>query len=219
MTLHKTNTNNWKQEWFFTYCIKIIIGEKSPSKLKAKGLLDRTLQFSVFPGDTDYDIKEVTNQQEHTPHLEKALAELMGFKKLMLVYRLIHFKDLIADLDVGVQRRNKELCKPYIRLFYGSQAQREVEQTFQTFLDAKSDKKSTSLEAILIPVIIDLVEQKGNQILSSEIWNFVKENLEGETNPYDPNGYHVSGYTLYRNTVTRFLADKFGASYTRTTSG
>ena len=26
----KTNTNNWKQEWYFTYCLKIIIGEKSP---------------------------------------------------------------------------------------------------------------------------------------------------------------------------------------------
>jgi hypothetical protein len=34
----KTNTNSWKLEWFFTYCLKIIIGEKSPNKLKAKGL-------------------------------------------------------------------------------------------------------------------------------------------------------------------------------------
>ena len=32
----KTNTNNWKLEFFWTYCLKIIIAEKSPSKLKAK---------------------------------------------------------------------------------------------------------------------------------------------------------------------------------------
>ena len=154
----KTNSNTWKQEWFFVYCIKIIIGEKSPNKFKAKGLLDRTLLFAPFPGDTELDIKEVTNQQESALHLKKALAELLDFRRLMLVYRLFHFNDLIPDLDVGVKRRNKELCKPYIRLFYGSQVQAEVEQTFQTFLDSKNTKKSTSIEAILTPVIIGLVE-------------------------------------------------------------
>jgi len=57
-------------------------------------------QFPVFPsGDTVFDIKEVTQAQERTPHLEKALAELLDFRKLMLVYRLIHFKDTIIDLD------------------------------------------------------------------------------------------------------------------------
>ena len=76
----KANTNSWSQEWFFTYCLKIIIGEKSPNKLKAKGLLDRILLFTVFVlGDTDFDIKEVVNQQERVLHLEKALAELLDF--------------------------------------------------------------------------------------------------------------------------------------------
>lgn len=65
----KVNTNSLSQEWFFTYCLKIIIGEKSPSRLKAKGLLDRTLLFSVFSGDSELDIKEVTNQQESAPRL------------------------------------------------------------------------------------------------------------------------------------------------------
>jgi hypothetical protein len=64
----KVNTNSLSQEWFFTYCLKIIIGE-SPSRLKAKGLLDRTLLFSVFSGDSELDIKEVTNQQESAPRL------------------------------------------------------------------------------------------------------------------------------------------------------
>jgi hypothetical protein len=68
----------------------------------------------------------------------------------MLVYRLIHFKDSIVDLDIGVKRRDKELCKPYIRLFYGSQSQNEVEQTFQILLDAKNDKKSTKWKSIIV---------------------------------------------------------------------
>ena len=215
----KTNNNTWKQEWFFTYCLKIIIGEKSPNKLKAKGLLDRTLLLSAFPGDAELDIKEVTTQQERTPHLQRALAELLDFRKLMLVYRLIHFEDLIPDLDVGVKRRNKELCKPYLRLFYGSQTQTEVEQTFQKFLDSKNTKKSTSLEAILIPVIIDLVEEKGNEVFSSEVWNYVKDHLEGTPNPYEADEYRIADYTLYKTTITKMLEDKFGAESKHTNKG
>lgn len=215
----KTNNNTWKQEWFFTYCLKMIIGEKSPSKLKAKGLLDRSLQLAAFPGDTDLDIKEVTNPQERASHLEKALAELLDFRNLMLVYRLIHFEDIVPDLDVGVKRRNKELCKPYIRLFYGSKSQNEVEQTFQIFLDAKNTRKSTSLEAILIPVIIDLVEEKGNEIFSSDVWDYILGHLEATPSPSDINAYRIADYTLYKNTITRLLEDKFGAESKHTNKG
>ena len=137
----------------------------------------------------------------------------------MLVYRLLHFEDFIPDLDVGVKRRNKELCKPYIRLFYGSQTQTEVEQTFQKFLDSKNTKKSTSIEAILIPVIIDLVEEKGNEVFSSEVWNYVKDHLEGTSNPYESDEYLIADYTLYKNTITKMLEDKFGADSKHTNKG
>ena len=89
-------------------------------------------------------------------------------------------KDPIIDLDVGVNRRNKELCKPYIRLFYGSKPQREVEQTFQIFLNAKNEKKATSLEATLVPIIIKLIEYEPNDgqglYFSSHIWEFIRHN-------------------------------------------
>jgi hypothetical protein len=61
--VQKTNTNSWKQEYFYTYCLKVIIGEKSPSRLRAKGLLDRMLVFTVYPGNPELDIKEVMNPQ------------------------------------------------------------------------------------------------------------------------------------------------------------
>jgi hypothetical protein len=204
----KINTNTWKQEYFWTYCLKIMIAEKSLNKLKAKGLLDRTLQTSVFPGDTEYDIKEVTNDQERASHLDRARAELLDFRKLMLMYRLIHFKDPIIDLDVGVKRRNKELCKPQIRLFYGTIVQKEVEDTFQIFLDLRNDKRSRSIEAMLIPIIIKLVEEEGNTITSSRIWDKIRSELTGECNGVDE--FITSEHTLYRNTVSKILEDKFG---------
>jgi hypothetical protein len=213
----KTNTNTWKIEFFYVYGLKIIIAEKSPSRFKAKGLLDRALGFTVYPGEAQLDIKEVTAGHERDPQLDQALNELLDFRKLMLVYRLLHFEDSIVDLDVGVIRRNRELCKPYLRLFYNTAAQNEIKETFQTFLDSKNNKKSGSIEAILIPVIIDIVEQHGDQLLSSDVWNLIKEGLDGESN--GPNEYRISDYTLYRNTITKILEDKFGAEPRHTYKG
>jgi hypothetical protein len=206
----KTNTNTWKLEFFWTYCFKIIIGEKSLSRFKTKGLLDRTLSFSVIPGEAELDIKEVMNPQGD-PQLEQASGRLLDFRKLMLVHRLIHFNDPVIDLDIGLKRRNRELCKPYIRLFYGTEAQKEVEQTLQTLVDLKNGRKAKSIEAILIPVIIDLVEENGNEVSSNIIWNYVTENLEGQFPYGSTNEYHIEDHILYRNTITKILEDKFGA--------
>jgi hypothetical protein len=206
--VQKTNTISWKQEYFYTYCLKIIIGEKSPSRLKAKGLLDRMLVFTVYPGYTELDIKEVMNPQGD-PRRTREYNRLISFRKLMLIYRLIHFKNSIPDIDINVQRRNKELCKPCIQLFYGTSVQETIERTFQTFLDIKNGKRARSLEAVIIPVIIALVEAEGNEVSSSRIWEFIKENIDGES--YGSDEYHIADYILYRTTVTKLLEDKFGA--------
>jgi hypothetical protein len=84
-----------------------------------------------------------------------------------------------------------------------------IEQTFQTFLDIKNSKRARSLEAILIPVIIELVEQEGDEISSKRIWEFIQEKIQGEL--YSSNEYHIADYILYRSTVTKLLEDKFGA--------
>jgi hypothetical protein len=206
--VQKTNTNTWKQEYFYTYCLKVIIGEKSPSRLKAKGLLDRMLVFTVYPGNPELDIKEVTNPQGDS-NRTREYNRLIAFRKLMLIYRLVHFKDPIPDIDINVQRRNKELCKPCIQLFYETPVQEKIEQTFQTFLDIKNSKRARSLEAILIPVVIKMVEEEGKEISSKRIWEFIQENIQGEL--YSSNEYHIADYVLYRSTVTKLLEDKFGA--------
>ena len=76
----KTNTNTWKQEFFFTYGLKIIIGENSLNQHKARGVLDRTFQYTTYPGDPQGDIKEVMNPQGD-PYRKRELDDLMHFRK------------------------------------------------------------------------------------------------------------------------------------------
>jgi hypothetical protein len=166
------------------------------------------LVFTVYPGNPDLDIKEIMNPQGD-PYRIREYNRLISFRKLMLIYRLIHFKDPIPDIDINVQRRNKELCKPCIQLFYGTPVQEKIEQTFQTFLDIKNSKRARSLEAILIPIVIKMVEEEGKEISSKRIWEFIQENIQGEL--YSSNEYHIADYVLYRSTVTKLLEDKFGA--------
>ena len=77
------------------------------------------------------------------------------------------------------------------------------------FLDIKNSKKSRSIEAVLIPVIIDLVEQEREEVASNRIWEFIKEELTGES--FGSDEYHIADFVLYRTTVTKLLEDKFGA--------
>jgi hypothetical protein len=51
----------------------------------------------------------------------------------MLVYRLIHFKDEIPDIDIGVECREKKLTKPIIQLFYNTEAQMKESQHCSIF--------------------------------------------------------------------------------------
>src|SRR6185437_8788063 len=213
----KTNTNTWKQEFFFTYGLKIIIGENSLNQYKARGVLDRTFQYTAYPGDAQSDIKEVMNPQGD-PYRKKELDELMHFRKLMLVYRLIHSKDVVPDIDIGIKRRNKELCKPYIQLFYGGAAQQEIEETLQKFLDAKNNRKSTSQESILLPIILELLSSNQSTTISvSAIWDKIINTLEGQ--PGDAGAFHTSDWKLYKNTITKLMCDKFGATKMHTNKG
>jgi hypothetical protein len=93
--------------------LKIIIAEKSTSLIEAKGVHDRTFSYTAYPGDSAFDIKETLNPQGDA-ECQKRLNELLSFRKLLLIYRLLHFKDAIVNVDVGLKRRNRELVKPII---------------------------------------------------------------------------------------------------------
>jgi hypothetical protein len=112
----KINLNTYQPEYFFTYCLKIIIAEKSPDQWKAKGVMDRTFQLHCYKGLPKFDIKEVLNPAGNRRR-QRMLRTLIHIRKLLLVYRLVHFDKPIVDLNVGVQGRDKELVKPLLQLF------------------------------------------------------------------------------------------------------
>ncbi|HET7642234.1 MAG TPA: hypothetical protein VFK40_01895 [Nitrososphaeraceae archaeon] len=117
------NTKDQGQNWFFTYCHKILLAEKSLKEYKAPGLVDRTFSFPCRLGTVKYAIKEVGSRNlNKSPKLQQLYNELLSFRKLMLCYRLVHYKDLLPNMQTGLKNRDEELCKPLLQLFYGTES-------------------------------------------------------------------------------------------------
>jgi hypothetical protein len=207
----RVNMNTGKQEFYYTYGFKMIIAERSPNETKAKGVLDRTFVFNTYNGRPKYDIKEVL-RPAGDPKRQSLLDELNRFRKLMLIYRLIHFNDRIEDINIGLEGRHKELCKPMLQLFQNTKSLKEIQGAFHVFLNAKNQRKGNSIEAALHPIIVNLVSQNGRDVFAGRIWTSILETIPGTFDEKRQNEFQTHDYgTLYRNTITNVICDKFGA--------
>ena len=142
-------------------------------------------------------IKDVLNPHGNQER-QKLLNNLVDFRKLLLIYRLIHFKDPVCDIDIGLDGRDKELCKPLIQLFYNTKAQKEIKAALQKFLEAGNQRKESTIEAALYHLISNLVSQYGNEVSASQLWQSILSSIEGA---YDDYG------KIYRNSITNIICD------------
>jgi hypothetical protein len=210
----RINQNSGKLEKFYTYCSKYIIGERLPSPNAAKGVLDRTFSLFVYYGKPVYDIKEILNPTETGgKEYEKLYNEILEFRKLLFIYRLVHFKDSIPNIDIGISGRDKELVKPYLQLFSNPKTEEEIkiyeeiEKTFHFLLKIKNNKKDFTLEAAIIPIILYLIDKsKTKTIAFSDFWSELKYQISGYFDEKKPNEYHTEEYgTIYRNSISNVL--------------
>lgn len=102
----KINTNSLKQEFFYCYCFKIRIAEESLRSNFTKGVIDRSFLIKAIKGKPTHDIKEVLQPANRNERLERLHNDLRSLRKLLLLYRLRHFKDPIVDMDIGLDGKN-----------------------------------------------------------------------------------------------------------------
>jgi hypothetical protein len=139
----------------------------------------------------------------------------MKFRKLMLLHRLVHYQDSILDLDIGLEGRDKELCKPLQQLFRDGNGNIETEivNALDQFLNKKRQGKKNLFEVALLPILARLISTHGVEFRASLVWNEIIQTLEGTyDNLKQPNDFHTADFgTLYRNNITTLICDKFGA--------
>jgi Polysaccharide deacetylase len=91
-----------KPEYFHSYCLKFIIAERIPKEWKTDGILHRMLSWVSQPGISEFDIKEVLNEEAIYQEQQELFDRFVAFRKKIMIYRLVHFNDPVANIDVGV---------------------------------------------------------------------------------------------------------------------
>lgn len=195
----RINDYSRQPEYFRPFGSKIILAESIPNVRETKGVRDRSFEWTAYKGCPNFDIKEDLEAQGNLER-QRRLDRLKDFRNRMLIFRLLHSKDPLPDIDIGFGGREKELVKPYIQVFYGSHAQKHVESTLEHFLSQRNERKDTGFEAALYPMIVDLVRDR-NEIYLREIWNKIIDGsiIAGKYDDHKPDEYKTEDYgTVYQ---------------------
>ena len=193
---------------FNTYCFKVFRSEKQPN-YKAKGFSDRIFTIKCSLGNPEADMSEVINDAGDLKH-QKLFREIEDLRKLLLIFRMIHYDDDIPDVQLSINNRDKQLCKPLIRLFNNLSSSAEIIDSLSRFLAEKNNKKLNSLDAYLYSIISDLINSERTEISNDELWNMILS-LPGVQDIRKPHSYQSEEFGMISKTrITNICEDKFG---------
>src|SRR6478735_1269824 len=197
--------NKGKGQRYNTFCFKAFSSERQQD-YKAKGFSERIFLIKCTPGSPQYDISEITNDAGDPEH-KKLYREIEDLRKLLLVYRILHYDDQIPDIQLSIKNRDKQLCKPLLRLFYNTQAQKEIINALSKFISEKRNTKLNSLDFYLFSIISDLVKEENTIVSNEALWNTVCS-LPGIEIPNKPLSYNTEGFGIISRTrVTKICED------------
>jgi hypothetical protein len=217
------NTKDQNQNWYYGYCLKMIISEKPLDPIKAKGLVERMLTFHCrsVVNDNLFSIKEVTTNPPGDLEKQLLYTDLIDFRKSMLCYRLIHSMDYMPDIDTGLRNRDKELGGPLLRLFHDSKAFDEIKCALQKFLEQRKPTKQKTIGFALQSLIGKLLTiDNTSELAMGQIWSETINTIPGKYNQHKPDEFQTNEYgILYRNTLSQIIVDAFGAVRKRKNNG
>ena len=95
-----------RSQGYWTYCFKAFTSEKQPDSIKGKGFNERTFVIKCSAGSPEYDISEVVNPAGDETY-KSFLDELIDKRKLLLIYRLLHYNDPLPDVKLSIKNRDK----------------------------------------------------------------------------------------------------------------
>jgi hypothetical protein len=206
-------TKSRGQKRFNTFCFKAFSSERQPAFYKSKGFVDRLFTVNCSPGNPPHDISEVSSDAGD-PKSKKLFRGIEDLRKLLLIYRMIHYEDQIPDVRLSVNGRDRQLCKSVIRLFISTKALNGIVASLSRFLADKKNKKLRSFDSYLYSVISGSEHRKGEGVTYSvsneSLWGKICS-LPGDYIPNKPQSYQTDEYgTVSKTQVTRICEDKFG---------
>jgi len=158
---------------FFTFGWKALAAERLPDSVIARGFLDRTIVMPCVFGYPEYDITEVTNPMGEEKFLQ-LLHELEKTRNLLLTYRILHHDDKFNDIPLNITGREKQLFKPILRIFNGTETQKELEDVISNYINERRAANVDSQHAFIYRTVVKLInEKRSHELTSKDIWDEV----------------------------------------------
>ena len=215
--IYRTDTSFGRRQYRFnTFCFKAFAAERLPDPVKAKGFIQRIVRLNCTAGFRQDDISEVVNPAG-AEEFEDLLKELNDVRNLLLCYRLLHFRDKIPNIDINLRNREKQLFKPVLRLFQGTETFEELRKVIARLVREKRETKANTLHAFLYQLIRNLViEQNSLELSNALIWNRLKAELDANEIPNRPQSCDTAAFgMLSQKTISCILQDVFDAKPSR----
>jgi hypothetical protein len=211
-----------KSQGYFVYGFKAFTSEKQPDGIEAKGFNERTFVIKCFVGYPDYDISEVVSPAGDDDY-KTQLDRLSDVRKHLIIYRLLHFNDPIPNIKrLTLKNRDKQLCKPLLRLFQGTKAVDEIASALWKLLKEKKDRKKETIDAAIHKVLSNLiasgkVSQQASldndkvRLANVDIEAAIRAELKAKDIPGKPQTWDTEEYGLVsKKGFTSTVKDKFG---------
>jgi hypothetical protein len=223
-----------------TYSFKAFTMEELPDVNIAKGFMDRCFAYHCTRGSPQYDIKEVTNPAGDNEYTD-LLNELLHHRKLLFAFRLLHYQDPLPNIDLSVKNREKQLCKPVLRLFQDSKCQEEIGRALADKIGEKRGIKRDTLESKVLDVVTNMIAEneakeaqrkveeatgqwvfkawEPNQLSVSLLIDRVRMYLEGEYRYEKDKSFQTEEHgTVSHDRIRKICTDRFGAETKRSNS-
>jgi hypothetical protein len=213
--------------------------EELPDYKKIKGILDRSFVYKFVTGEVSYNIKDVIKYCGD-PKFKPLHDELIDMRKLLFAFRLIHYNDVIADVNLNIKHRSEELTKPLLRLFNSlgnaPLAVEEIRVALSKFIEERNELKKNSIESKLYEVINNIVRrrQEGQETDEKEeyqnlepysfynehIWDEAKNVMNGQDILYQTQSFYTVEYgAISHKAITGIYKSKFKAEPFKIGSG
>jgi len=210
--------------------------------MKAKGFNQRIIELQCTTGFPDYNIKEV-NSPAGDETYRNLLKELEHARKILLMYRLMHYHDGLPNIQTNLKGREKELFQPLIRLFQNTNsALAELKIVIDHFISNRRENNAQTAHAQIYQSIIRLLiseylkskreiqdepvqkEDKEPKLRLeypfSDLWDHFVSDLDGHPIPNKKRSadFGELGEISHKD-MSKILIEVFGSKRKKTTAG
>jgi hypothetical protein len=208
------NSSNASQDFYYTYCFKMLAAENGASRWKVGGFVRRFFEIKTTQGEPNVKVDKL-GSPEADPQLKRLSDELDTLRRLLFCYRLIHHGDTIPDVKLNVDGGEEELCSGLFRLFRGAKCLNAISEALIHFLKEQRTEAEDTYDAYLSATILNLDKVKKAmygfaEIKSKDLWEQIKTELDGQPVPDKPQMISTRYNNLSPHMTTKILKERFG---------